>query len=465
MTEVHFKDGDMVKEGDLLFKIDDRQYKADLERNEGNKEQIEAHTNRLEKEYRRAKTLLARGQISQEEYDRYESDFRETEANLKLAKANCDLAKLNYEWCEVRASASGRLSRRLVDPGNLVKADDTVLTSIVSLDPMYVYFFVNEQVMKQIQQRLEQAWARADRRSRRLPVQISFSDEGDDEFPHRGIVDFTDNKEVNESRTLRFRAKLDNKDHFIVPGMVVRVRLPIGDPHPAVFIRERALVTDQGEKGVYVDSRARRARTSRFRTMWTRRERRSSTTRSRACSVRSGRRSAIPASPHDGLVEIKDGVQAGDWVVVSGMQRLKNDKVVQAEKYSQGDPATKTDASDGRQDSAKPRKRAKAAQRARIRPAGDLRGLRPADRGDGPGFGANRGRVRSDLLGRRDVTGFGLHDQGQVQGRRSRQSGRRSASRSTPGSTRPSSTGPKAICNSWRLTRCASRRSITGPRT
>ena len=150
MTEVHFKDGDMVKEGDLLFTIDPRQYKADLDRTEGNMEQIEAHKNRLEKEYQRAKTLLARGQISREEHDRYESDFRETQANLKLAKASYDFARLNYDWCEVRASASGRLSRRMVDPGNLVKADDTVLTSIVSLDPMYVYFFVNEQVNQRI---------------------------------------------------------------------------------------------------------------------------------------------------------------------------------------------------------------------------------------------------------------------------------------------------------------------------
>ncbi len=337
MTDVNFKDGDMVKEKDLLFTIDDRQYKADLERNQGTMEQIEAHTNRLEKEYRRAKTLLARGQISQEEHDRYEADFKETEANFKLARANYDLAKLNFEWCQVRASASGRLSRRMVDPGNLVKADDTVLTSIVSLDPMYVYFFVNEQVVKQIRLRLEQASGIAPS-LREVPVQISFADEGEDEFPHKGTVDFTDNREVNESRTLRFRAKLDNKDHFIVPGMVVRVRLPIGDPHPAVFVRERSLVTDQGEKGVYVirernhdgkpfandtDKKVKEffnpAKPLMQRAFWS--------------------KVGSPGAAHGGLVEIKDGVRAGDWVVVSGMQRLKNDKAVQAERYSQNAPA------------------------------------------------------------------------------------------------------------------------------
>ncbi len=315
MTEVHFKDGDMVKEGDLLFTIDPRQYKADVDRTEGNVQQIAAHHNRVEKEYHRAKALLARGQISVEEHDRYESDFRETEANLKLAKAGFDLARLNYEWCEVRASASGRLSRRLVDPGNLVKADDTVLTSIVSLDPMYVYFFVNEDVTLRIQRELEAGGARGPS-LREVPVQISLSDEGEDEFPHRGIVDFTDNKEVSESRTLRFRAKLDNKDHFIVPGMVVRVRLPIGEAHQAVFIRDRALVTDQGEKGVYII----RERDDMGQPY-------PNDVNKKGVGLFNDQKPLVqrafwskvgdPGLPHDGLVEIKNGVKAGDWVVVA----------------------------------------------------------------------------------------------------------------------------------------------------
>ena len=150
MTHVNFKDGDLVKAGDLLFQIDPRQYKAELDRAEGNLQQMEAHKVRLEKEYHRAKNLIERGSISPEEFDRYESDLKETEAGVKLAKANRDLAQLNYDWCEVRASTSGRLSRRMVDPGNLVKADSTVLTSIVSLDPIYVYFDVHEQTMLRI---------------------------------------------------------------------------------------------------------------------------------------------------------------------------------------------------------------------------------------------------------------------------------------------------------------------------
>ena len=170
MTHVKFKDGDLVKAGDLLFQIDPRQYKAELDRAEGNLQQMEAHKVRLEKEYHRAKNLIERGSISPEEFDRYESDLKETEAGVKLAKANRDLAQLNYDWCEVRASTSGRLSRRMVDPGSLVKADSTVLTSIVSLDPIYVYFDVHEQTMlriKHLMQRREGQLAVAHRNSGR----------------------------------------------------------------------------------------------------------------------------------------------------------------------------------------------------------------------------------------------------------------------------------------------------------
>jgi membrane fusion protein, multidrug efflux system len=339
MDEVKFKDGDMVKEGDVLFKIDPRQYKAELERAEGNLQQLEAHRNRQEKEYHRAKILLSRGQISPEEYDRYESDFKETEAGAKLATSNRDLAKLNFDWCEVRASTSGRLSRRMVDPGNLVKADDTVLTSIVSLDPMYVYFDVNEQAMLKIQRLLDQGKVKAPS-LREVPVQISLSDEGEDSFPHTGIVDFTDNKVDINTGTLRFRSKLENKDHFIIPGLVVRVRLPIGDPHPAVFIRETALVTDQGEKGVYI-IRERDEKGEPFPNAIDKKGKPFFDEKEPLAQVAFWSKIGNPGAAHDKLVEITNGVRGGDWVVVSDMQRLKNGKAVTAVKFADG--ATKKD--------------------------------------------------------------------------------------------------------------------------
>ena len=121
---VYFKDGTMVEKEAKLFEIDPRMYKADLDRAEGTVAQYEAHVERLKKEYTRAKNLLASRSVSQEEHDRYKADYDEAVANLEVAKANRDLAALNLEWTEVRAPISGLLSRRMVDPGNLVKADD-----------------------------------------------------------------------------------------------------------------------------------------------------------------------------------------------------------------------------------------------------------------------------------------------------------------------------------------------------
>jgi RND family efflux transporter MFP subunit len=331
MTKALFKDGTIVKEGTPLFEIDDRQYRAELERAEGNLQQIEAHRRRLEKEYLRAKNLLARGSISTEEYDRYEADFRETEANFGLAAANRDLARLNVDWCVVRAGTTGLLSRRMVDPGNLVKADETVLTSIVNLDPLYVDFDVHEQAMLRIKRLLDLRKVKAES-IRDVPVEIGLSDEPEDKFPHKAIVDFTDNKVDVNTGTLRFRAKLDNPDHFITPGLFVRVRLPIGDPHPALLIREQALVRDQGQKGVFIvrdkDAEGKPILNDKKRpivaAIWS--------------TV------GTPGVIRDGYVEIQQGIKPDDRVVVSGMQRLRNGREVKAEKYIGPEPVNSADA-------------------------------------------------------------------------------------------------------------------------
>ena len=170
---------DLVEKDDKLFQIDPRQYKAEWDRAVGNVEQIEAHLKRLEKEYHRAKNLLLQKAISQEEHDRYEFDFKETEANLEIAKANRDLAQLNYEWTEVRAPPPDCSAARLVDPGNLIKADDTILTSIVTQDPMYVYFDVDEQNTLHVRRMIREGLVKA-RSEKEVPVMVGLSDEAPD---------------------------------------------------------------------------------------------------------------------------------------------------------------------------------------------------------------------------------------------------------------------------------------------
>jgi len=252
MTNSYFKDGTYVEKDAKLFEIDARPFMADRDRAKGTVDQLEAHLHRLERSYNRAKNLLSRGSVSPEEFDQYEADYKETAAQLEVAKANLHLAELNMEWTEVRSPCSGLLSRRMTDPGNLVKADDTILTSIVSLDPLYVYFDPADSTMLKIRRLIQQRKARNES-EHDVPVTILLADEDErKDAPHEGTIDFTDNQVDVSTGTLQFRAKLRNVDHFIAPGLFVRVRLPIGDDHPAVMIREQALERDQDRKKVWL---------------------------------------------------------------------------------------------------------------------------------------------------------------------------------------------------------------------
>ena len=222
MTRVNFKDGDLVKAGDLLFQIDPGQYKAELDRAEGNLQQLEAHKVRLEKEYHRAKNLIDRGSISSEEFDRYESDFKETEAGVKLAKANRDLAQLNFDWCEVRASTSGRLSRRMVDPGSLVKADS--YRAHLDRQPRSDLRLLRRPRADHAADQAPDATREGQlaRRYAEFRSRSAWPMKATTKFRHKGIVDFTDNKVDYNTGTLTFRAKLDNKDHLLTPGLFVQ---------------------------------------------------------------------------------------------------------------------------------------------------------------------------------------------------------------------------------------------------
>ena len=141
LDTVNFKEGALVKKDDKLFGIDPRPYRAELDRAKGTLAQIDARVRRLERDYHRAKNLIVRGAVGQEEYDRYEADYREAVAGLDVAKANRDLAALNVEYANVTAPVSGRVSRYVVTVGNLIQSGDqnsgTLLTTIVSVDPMY----------------------------------------------------------------------------------------------------------------------------------------------------------------------------------------------------------------------------------------------------------------------------------------------------------------------------------------
>ncbi len=313
------------------FSIDPRPFQATLDRQKSALEQADAHSKRLNNEYRRAKILFEQGRsISREEFDRYAFDHAEAEAALSTAKANVDLARLDLEWTEVIADlpegVTGRLSRRMVDPGNLVKADDTMMTTIVSQDPLYVYFDVHEQAMLRIRRLIQEGKVKA-KSEKEVPLLIALSDERDSEgnsiYPHEGIVDFTDNRVDLQTGTLRFRARLSNPNGLISPGLFVKVRLPIGEAHPALMVREQAMQSDQGLKKVFVLH----AKNAKGEPHFITDEAGEKVKGPNGEPIPAYKAEAVdvgmPGVLRNGFREISKGVKEGDLVVVLGMQKIR----------------------------------------------------------------------------------------------------------------------------------------------
>lgn len=250
LDKVFFEDGTEVEKDVQLFQIDPRPYEAEVARTKAALAQADAHNRRLDADYKRAQALLARDQLARADYDLTAGDFAESTAMVDSARAQYELAQLNLAFTKVLAPISGRLSRRLVDPGNLVTQDSTILTSIVSLDPIYVYFDLDERTLLKIR-RLVNAGKIKLRTEAEIPVFLALSDE--ESYPHRGAIDFSDNRLDTSTGTLRVRAKLPNpKPREFSPGMFMKVHLPVGLPHNALLVPEEAVGTDQGEKFVFV---------------------------------------------------------------------------------------------------------------------------------------------------------------------------------------------------------------------
>ena len=259
-----FQDGQEVHEGDVLYEIDDRPYKTSLDRAEATVAQGEAHRARLEADYRRASNLFQKGAIGKQEFDLISSNYAEAEALLHASKAQLDIARLNMGFTKVRAPMSGQLSRSLVDPGNLIRQDDTILNDIIAADKLYVYFDLNEEAMQRVRGLIDQGSVQAGP-GKEIPVIVGLSD--DDSFPYKGLVNFSENKLDAATGTLRVRGVIDNPrlstvesglqvgNWVLSPGLFVRVRLPIGKPHPAVLVRDEAVGSDQGRRFVYVVDR------------------------------------------------------------------------------------------------------------------------------------------------------------------------------------------------------------------
>jgi RND family efflux transporter MFP subunit len=295
IRRIAFNEGNGVKRGQVLFEIDPRPYQADLARAEAELERASSAAALAASEVERAGRLVHVQAISREEYDTRTSAEAQGDAVVRAAEAAVATARLNLEWTKVRSPITGRVSRAEVTPGNLVHAgppDATLLTTVVSVDPIYAYFEGDEQTYLKYAA-LARNGSRPNSSDSRTPVYLGLANE--EGFPHRGYVDFIDNRLNPEAGTIRVRAVFSNKEHRFTPGLFARIRLVGSGSYSATLVLDRAIGTDQDKKFVLVlkpDS------TVDYR------------------SVKLGRLV-------DGLRVVDSGLKPGEQIVINGLQRVR----------------------------------------------------------------------------------------------------------------------------------------------
>jgi RND family efflux transporter MFP subunit len=287
-----FKEGDMVKQGDLLFEIDPTPYAADYNLAEANLTLARADENLQQKNAARARALIKTNAMAQEDCDTAVATWEKSRATVAAMAATRDRAKEYLSYTKVYAPWNGRISRRLVDPGNLVNADATVLTTLVQDDQLYATFDVDERTYLEIGGPTTPGEYKLSDRLQ-FPVLLRLANEED--FSRTGVVKIIDNRVVGNTGTIRMWAVVDNPDRKLRAGLFVRVRLPVGKPYRAVLIPDEAVLKDQDRKYVYVVGD-------------------SDTVAYRKVDL---------GQEIKGLRVVRDGLAEGERVMVVGMQRVR----------------------------------------------------------------------------------------------------------------------------------------------
>jgi len=249
LAAMHFREGGKVKKGDLLFTVDDREYRAALDRARANTARAATRTSVAGLEAARADKLRAARAVSEEELEARRGELRQAEADLKAAEAEERQQALSLEFTRIRSPIDGLVSSARVRPGNLVAAGSSVLTTVVSVNPVYVEFEGDERMYLKYQE-LARAGERESSRDARHPVRVGLANETD--YPHEGEMVFLDNALDPATGTIRARALLKNDDGVFTPGLFARVQLRGSGERPALLIHQMAVLTDQDRKYVYV---------------------------------------------------------------------------------------------------------------------------------------------------------------------------------------------------------------------
>jgi RND family efflux transporter MFP subunit len=324
LKKVNFTDGAEVNLGDVLYEIDPSTYQAALDAAEAKVRLDQAQLAYNEAEYRRNLNLRRSGSVSQEDVEKSLAARDTAAASVQADQAQAAQSRLDLEYTKVIAPISGRMGRTEVTVGNLVQggqAAATLLATLVSQAPMYAYFDVDERTMQRVQKLIREGKYTSARRTPRqiltagvglmalrpgnfvgltdhfsLPrVPVTMALASDTGFPHQGSIDFVNNQVTASTGTLRVRAVFPNQERFLTPGEFVRVRVPIGNPHDAILVSDRALDSDQGQKFVYVVNDKNEV----------------------------VNRPVTVGALYDGLREIEEGLNPDDRIIINGLQRVR----------------------------------------------------------------------------------------------------------------------------------------------
>lgn len=291
LDQVLFEEGAVVEAGDLLITIDDREYRAAADSERAAVVRAETRVTLARQDLDRAQTLADARAVSAEELERRDGELRQAEADLAAARAALTVAELNLEFTQIRAPIAGRIGEALVRSGNLVSPGETVLTTLVSIDPIHVVFEGDENIYLKYQTQANEG-GRPSSRDAPNPVRVGLASSTD--FPFEGRMDFVDNQIDPATGTIQGRALIDNPDGFLIPGLFARVRLLGSSEYEAMLVHESAVLTDQDRKFVYFVTPENQA----------------------------VRRDIQLGREIEGLRIVREGLAPGDRIVVNGVRKI-----------------------------------------------------------------------------------------------------------------------------------------------
>ncbi len=311
LVKMPFKEGADVKEGELLFQIDPRPYQSLVDQAQAQVTLAQARLRLARSNNARVRELARRepGATSQQELETYLAQEIEADASVKAAQATLSVYKLNLSFCDIHSPISGRVSRYYYTLGNLVNQDQTTLTTVVSLDPMYAYFDIDERTVLRVRRGINEGTIIVPANTEEIPVYMAL--EGEQSYPHQGSVNFVNNQVNPNTGTMTVRGIFPNPKppqgrQVLAPGMFVRIHLPIGQPHDALLVIERAIGSDQGLKFVYILDDSNKVQY---------------------------RRVTVGSLQEDGL-RVLEGINADDRVVVGSLPQIRPNMVVEPEEIA-----------------------------------------------------------------------------------------------------------------------------------